>query len=59
MQIFVKTLIERTSHLRLVGVSHDNSPPRTTTFRLAFDYLLARVVPASDYSFPRVVYVSD
>jgi hypothetical protein len=38
MQIFVKTLIDKTPRLQLVGGSH-NFPLRMTTLHLASNYL--------------------
>jgi hypothetical protein len=52
MQIFVKTLIDKTPHLQLADGSHDNFVP---CLRL----LVRTIVSASDYLFARVVSVSD
>jgi hypothetical protein len=79
MRIFVKSLTNKTPHLRLVGIFPDKSPlrsrslrlarqvsalheeflSRTRTFRHGSDNLLTRGVSSSDYSFARVVSVSD
>jgi hypothetical protein len=59
MEVFVKTFIDKTPHLRQAGGSHDNFPPRTTIFHLASYYLFAQEVSASDHLFARVVSASN